>query len=220
MNEVAKTEDVKSYTDKSNNPTLSSPYSPFEQPFYQTLESLSDVSEYSAFIKNAVKRFRTSRTYKNYKGFLLSIGLNRSQVHGNITDEMANIEMHHNILNIFDIAFVICEHVLRTRGFICSFDLVMFLKKEHMDHHICLVMLDKTSHQLYHSDRKFFIHPSMCFGDWLTFLNTYPFGITKDIAGKIINYLERADKLGDTNDANYLKLRNQIADWSIENDGV
>ena len=90
----------------------------------------------------------------------------------------------------------------------------MLLKKEHREHHICLVMLDKTSHQLHHADKRFYIHPSMCFGDWLTLLNTYPYGITRDIAMKIIKYLETADKVGDTQTQQYLNLRNQIADWS------
>ena len=197
-----------------DNPTLKSPHSPFEQPFYQTRETMMDMDVYSRFLKNAINRFRSSRTYKSYKGFLMSLGLDRSQVHSNITSEMANIEMHHNMLNIFDIAFIITEHTLQTVGYISTFDLVMLLKKEHKEHHICLVMLDETSHQLHHADKEFFIHPSMCFGDWLTFLNRYPYGITREIGYKIIKYLEKADQSSSTTDANYLKLRQQIADWS------
>lgn len=213
-NNIVETQTVNSYTDQNNNPTLKSPYTPFELPFYHTLESMADVSEYSAFINNAVHRFRASRTYKNYKGFLLSLGLNRSQVHGNITSEMADIEMHHHMLTIFDIAFVITEHMLRTKGQLTTFDLVLLLKREHRLHHICLVMLDKTSHQVQQSNKDFFIHPKMCFGNWIEFLNDYPYGITKDIAAKIISYLEKADKIKDTDDASYLNLRQQILDWS------
>lgn len=201
-------------SNKFYNPTLRSPNTPFEQPFYQTRDTLTDVDTYSQFLKNAIRRFRSSRTYKNYKAFIMSLGMDRSQVHSNITSDMADIEMHHNMLNIFDLAFIITEHIINTRGYITTFELVMLLKKEHREHHICLVMLDKTSHQLHHADKRFYIHPSMCFGDWLAFLNTYPYGITRDIAMKIIKYLETADKVGDTQTQQYLNLRNQIADWS------
>lgn len=207
---------VISYEDiKFENPTLRSPYTPFEQPFYITRDTLVDIDEYSAFLKNAIRRFRSSRTYKNYKAYLINLGMDRSQVHGNITADMADIEMHHNMLNIFDIAFIIAEHVLNTRGYICTFDLVMLLKLEHKQNHICLVMLDKTAHQMHHlNNKEFFIHPKMCFGDWLAFLNRYPYGITRDIANKIIYYLDMADKNNGTNTKDYLNLREQIADWS------
>ena len=51
---------------KLYNPTLRSPNTPFEQPFYQTRDTLTDVDTYSQFLKNAIRRFRSSRTYKNY----------------------------------------------------------------------------------------------------------------------------------------------------------
>lgn len=213
MNAVSK---VESYDEI--NPTLRSPNTMLELPFYQTSETLNDITTYSAFLKSAINRFHTSRFYTNYKGFLYSIGLDRSAVHGNINTDVADIEMHHNMLTIFDIAFIICEHVLRTRGYICTFDLVRLLKKEHAEHHVLLVMLDVTSHQAYHANNKeFFIHPSMCFGDWITFLNRYYYGLTREICNKIINYIDNTVNYGDTKDGDYLKLRDQLKDWSFKN---
>lgn len=206
---------VQSYEDTLSHPILKSPNTPFELPFYQTKETLMDIDVYSRFLKNAINRFRSSKFYKEYKGFLISLGMDRSQLHGNISSDMAEIEMHHNMLTIFDIAFIITEHVLNTRGYISSYELVMLLKREHRLNHIMLVMLDVTSHQVQQSDKNFFIHPSMCFGDWITFLNTYKYGITRDIANKIISYLEKADQYKDTYDVGYLKLRQQLYNWSI-----
>ena len=90
-----------------NNPILVSPNSYTVLPFYQTRETLFDTESYNAFLVNAIRRFRNSKTYKHYKGFLINLGLDRCQFHGNITNEMATIEMHHNIINIHDIIFII-----------------------------------------------------------------------------------------------------------------
>ena len=60
-------------SNKFYNPTLRSPNTPFEQPFYQTRDTLTDVDTYSQFLKNAIRRFRSSRTYKNYKAFIMSL---------------------------------------------------------------------------------------------------------------------------------------------------
>ena len=199
------------------NPTLTSPNTPFELPFYQTRESLLDVQVYERFLNNAISRFRHSRTYKNHKGYLINLGLDRCQFHGNITNEMATIEMHHNMLTIFDIAVIITEHMLNTYGYITTFDLVNLLKKEHKNNRIQLVMLSLTSHQLYHNSQDFFIHPDMCFGNWQSFLEEYHDGITQDIAYKILYYLNRSIDEGESNDNGLLDLREKIYDWSVEN---
>lgn len=214
MNEITTLSDT-----PFDNPTLRAPGSPFDLPFYQTKETLGDIDTYSRFLKNAIRRFRGSVFYTNYKGFLISLGLDRSQLHGNITVDMSDIEMHHNILTIFDIAFIICEHALQTRGFICTNELVYLMEQEHKEHHIQVVMLDKTTHQLFHSTKGAFIHPDLCFGDWVTFINRYPFGLTRDICNKIIRYLEKTAQSKDSNFNNLMKLRDQIIDWSNKMEG-
>ena len=84
-----------------------------------------------------------------------------------------------------------------------------------------LVMLDVTSHQkleaskhLDEEDKRIFIHPKMCFGDWVAFLNRYYLGITQDIAKKIIHYLDNSLSKDDSYDADLIKIRNEIYDWS------
>ena len=78
-------------------------------------------------------------------------------------------------------------------------------------------MLSLTPHQLFHNDPEFFIHPSMCFGDWYSFLNKYKFGITQDIAFKILFYLKKAMEKDGSDDNNLLALRDKIKDWSVLN---
>ena len=53
--------------DDTYNPSLKSPNSTFEQPFYQTRDSFTDIDYYKRFLENCISRFRHSKTYKNYK---------------------------------------------------------------------------------------------------------------------------------------------------------
>lgn len=206
------------------NPRLISPNSEFEISFAQTKETLLDIDVYKRFITSAIGQFRHSRAYKHYKAHLMQMGLDRSQVRANIIsneeNEMATIEMHHNILTIFDVALIISEHTLNTQGSITTFDLYSILKQEHLNHHVATVMLDKTAHQMVHANRDFIIPPSMCFGDWITFLQLYRSGITRDIAFKIIYYLDKCIKSGnelDSKTTNLLGLKQWITEWGNYN---
>lgn len=210
--------DVDTFQERENMPCLRSPNSPYELPFYQTKETLINIEDYRRFLDNAIARFRHSRTYKNYKHYLMTLGLDHCHFMSNINSEMANIEMHHNVLTIFDIAVIITEHVINTVGYISSFHLVELLKYEHTHNRVQVVMLTETAHQLFHSDPDFFIHPDMCFGQWWDFLSRYRYGITRDIAYKIINYIKRAEEETGSFNNNLLAIREDILDWSYQNE--
>ena len=114
------------------NPTLSSPNAVIDLPFYQTRETLMDVDTFRSFLRNAERRFRASREYKAYKSYLIEyLGINRCQIFGNITTEDADIELHHNVLGLFDICLLITSHVINTVGMISTFDLIQLLIQEH-----------------------------------------------------------------------------------------
>ena len=200
------------------NPIVKSQYVPYELSFYQTKYTLMDIDVYTNFLKNAISRFRKSRTYKGYKAYLMNLGLDHCQLNSNISSEMATIEMHHNMLTIFDIAVIITEHTINTIGYITSYDLVNMLKKVHTSNEVQLVMLSLTAHQLYHNANGMYIHPDMCIGNWPKFLEDYRYGITIEIANKLINYLNYAISLGDTKTGELLKLRDRIQDWSVMNE--
>ena len=207
------------------NPTLHSPNSTYEISFAQTEESLLDIEVFRNFISNAITRFRHSRTYKNYKAHLMQMGMDRCQVHGNIhsdeDNEMATIEMHHNILTIFDVAVIITNHMLKVQNSITTFDLVELLKMEHTNHRVCTVMLSKSAHQLVHADNDFVIPPSMCFGNWTEFLERYKLGITPDIAMKLLHYIKMVTTKCDISKKETLRLlsiRQTVLDWSGYNE--
>lgn len=173
------------------NPYIHSPNADYDIYFYQTKETLADVEIYREFIKNAENRFRRSAYYKTYKSYLIDLGLDRGQVMGNITTEDATIELHHNILNLFDITLMICEHVINTVGVITTFDLVQILIMEHMENRIPITFLPKTAHQMYTGNSQSYIPPNMTFGKWWELLYRYRYGITLEIAYKIVNYIRK-----------------------------
>lgn len=204
-----------------SNPFIACSNSPKVLQYKQTKESLLNVDEYRLFLSNAISNFRKTRTYKNYKSFLMSLGLDRCQVHGNINSEMATIEMHHNMLTIFDIAYIITSHITNTSDEgISTFDLVYLLKKVHKEHKVQLVMLSLTPHQLYHNTDQLSIPPEMCFGDWYSFLQEYRYGISKDIAYKILFYLKEFEYNDFGPNYDILKIRKDIMDWSEWNERV
>ncbi len=212
--------------DDTQNPTISSPNSEYSIMFKQTKESLLEIDTYKKFIQNAVSQFRHSRFYKQYKSYLIDLGLNRCQYFPNITTDVlgANgIEMHHNFLTIYDIALMICEHVINTEGYITSFDLIHLLKQEHSENRIPIVMLSKTVHQMYHNNEEFVIPANQCFGFWMELLIKYNRGITINIANKVINFLQASIESvrGIADNTVYantlLSLRDNVYNWSIYN---
>ena len=208
--------DIEIY-DADRNPLLISNKSTYGIQFYLTKESILDVEEYRSFLKNVERRVRSSVTYTHYKGFLMGLGLNHCQVHGYINEEMATLEMHHAILTLFDICFMVTEHLLNTVGYVTSYDVVQIVKDEHKLHDIALTMLSKTPHQIYHSDDSFLIHPDMCIGNWPNFINKFITGLNQDLSFKLLYYIKRAIEVGTSDDSGLLKLRDSIIDWSKYN---
>jgi len=220
--------------DDSYNPTIKSKEALFPLQFYQTKESMMDIEHYKHFLENAISRFRRSRTYTNYKGYLMGLGMDHCQLLPGIKYDLLDnvegapkrrkqnlIEMHHNFLTIYDIALLITEHTLNTKGFISTFDLVQLLKEEHKNNRIPLVMLSKTAHQMFHNNAEFMLPAHMCFGYWTELLEKYNKGITIEIAQKVITYIQRSIEV-ETNDIdftnNLLKLRDNILGWSELNE--
>ena len=199
----------------NDNPTISSPFSPFVIQFYQTPDSLNNIEDYRTFLKNVESAFRTSREYKAIKARLIESGMTNCQVHGNLNSEMVDIEMHHNMLTLFDLAMIITEHLIRTVGKVSTFDVVRLLIDAHNNNEVLLIMLSKTPHQVYHNNPEFFLPFEMCIGEPWKFLEKYKYGITQDIAYKILRYLRQEENNnGKINDQGLLNIRNSILSWS------
>lgn len=221
MNDIP---DIEIEYDDNYNPMVTSPNAPYGLPFYQTKETMMDVEVYKRFLDNAIAQFRHSKFYKNYKSFLMSLGLDHCQILSNINEENVGargIEMNHNFLTIFDIALLITEHVLNTVGYISTFDLIYLLKLEHKENRIPIVMLSETVHEIYHQNDDMILPAQMCYGNWIELLQKYNRGITVRIAQKVINYIDRSINESAENAAvinDLLGLRENVESWGRFNE--
>ena len=210
--------DIISYLNNGN-PTLRSPSSVDEISLVQTKETLADIDSYARFINNAISQFRHSKFYKAYKANLMALGLDHCSYLHNINSEMAELEMNHVILTIFDIALLIAEHYLNTYGYVSTFHIVGGLREEHKQNRVPIVMMSKTVHQLYHNDELFYVHPNQIFGKWTELIKNYYNGITPEICTKLLYYIRLALREKESNDNELLTLANQIQNWSEKNYG-
>ena len=211
-------------SNQNNNPILHSPNSDYSISFAMTKDGSYDLEEYKLFLDSAIREFRHSRTYTHYKAYLYSLGLNCCQFHPYIMSgkdfEVASLEMHHCMLNIYQIAVLISDHLLNTYGTLTEFDLAEILRYEHVNNRIPIVMLCKTCHQQYHH-KYLYVHPNMVFGKWWELIERYPSGLkdNKDIANSLIMYLSKAINEDEVKTqerkAKYLlQLRDNIMKWS------
>lgn len=205
--------DVTAYLNNGN-PTLCSPNAAYELPLMQTRESMIDVDLYNRFVHNAINLFRGLRVYKNYKAYLMELGLDHCQYLHNISSEMATLEMNHCILTIFDVAVMITEHYLNTYGYVSVPHVVASLREEHTSNRVPLVMMSKTVHQLYHNAENFYTHPKQVFGKWIELLQKYQNGITPEICTKVLYYIRTAIENGESTDGDFLRCAEYIKNWS------
>ena len=147
--------DIIVFDDK--NPILRSPYATNDLIFYQTKETIMDIDNFRNFLKNAESRFRACKEYKAYKSYLMEMGIDRCQVFGNITAEDADIELHHNVLGLFDICLLITFHTINVIGKISTFDLIQLLIQEHYANRVGVTFLSRTAHQLFTADYNAYI---------------------------------------------------------------
>jgi hypothetical protein len=150
----------------------------FIQQFY--VEDMFDGKEYNKLIKSIERQVRTSDEYKRYIGYLRGeIGLNRCSILGEISDEVASIEMHHYPFTLFDIVNIVVAHKLEKKQRVNTFLVADEILKIHFDNIIGLVPLSVTVHELVHAG-EIFVNLNQVFGDVNTFIETYYMGITDE----------------------------------------
>jgi hypothetical protein len=99
---------------------------------------------------------------------------------------------------------------------ITTFDLIELLIQEHYENRVGVTFLSKTAHQLFTNDPNAYIPPEMTFGRWWELLSKYRYGITYDIATKVVKYLQKyQDQLPSSLD---IRLQSEIIQWSQFNE--
>lgn len=200
---------------KGNNTVIQAENGYFTIKYYKDASDFYDPKAYISFIKNVEKEVRSSEEYKLYIHYLKTeVGLDYCSVFGNITDDKADIEMHHGpILTLFDIVAIILEYRLKHNLPICTFAIAEIVLREHFNNNVQVVMLSKTAHESVHAG-KIFISPSQAFGNINEFVNRYRDGFTQDQIDTFNKYVEIAEKNKTTDNG---ILQNKLTDWNKQN---
>lgn len=197
------------------NPIILNESEPFGITFRQTRDTLLDTEEYYRFIRNAQLRFRKSRFYKGYKAEVMQRGNNRCQRRPGITSDVADIEMHHNVISLEMMSIMIVEHYLNLYGSITTFDLIHELKRQHSLHRVAVFMMTETEHEAHHGNPSDFISIRQCWAPNLfDFIFEFSDGLLPDIAYKILLHLKLEEQYGGSHDTNSIIARNTILQWA------
>jgi hypothetical protein len=111
---------------------------------------------------------------------------------------------------------LIASHVINTVGVISTFDLIQLLIQEHWNNRVGVTFLSETAHQIYTNDPNGYIPPEMTFGAWWELLSNYKYGITYELANKVIKYIKNyQDRLPASIN---IELQDQILNYSMFNE--
>ena len=101
--------------DKNNlTPMIDSHNAYYRIQMYKDDEYFNNYESYVKFIKGIEKAVRRNPRYNKYISYLKKeVKLNRCQVFRDVTDEDADIEMHHGpIFTLFDICAIVLEYFI------------------------------------------------------------------------------------------------------------
>ena len=141
----------------NNNPMIYDQEQPNAIFFAQTRNTLIDTEIYSRFVYSCENNFRRSKFYKLYKSNIMNKGLNRDQFMAGITNDMADLELHHNFPTLKQATIMIIEHLLNTQGCVTTFEVVKLLEEAHRNNWMGVIILSKTQHQVFYHLKCYYI---------------------------------------------------------------
>lgn len=198
----------------NNNPMICDAGQPNAIFFAQTRDTLIDTEIYSRFVYSCENNFRRTRFYKCYKSSIMNKGLNKDQNMPGITSEMADLELHHNFPTLKQATIMIIEHLLNTKGYVTTFEVVRLLEEAHRNNWMAVIILSKTQHEVFESDPSNFISITQCYGDPFKFIDHYIDGMTLDISFKLLMHLKLETQYNNKSfSPNMVKAREQILSW-------
>lgn len=197
--------------DKSNiTPIIDAKTSFYKILMYKDVDYFSNYESYVNFIKGCEKAVRQNDRYRKYINYLKKeVKLNKCQVFKNITDEDADIEMHHGpIFTLFDICAIVLEYFLLKKWKISTFRIANAVLDEHQKNRVQVVMVSTTVHQEIHNG-DIFINYHQAWGDLNAFIKKYKDAISDEYREQLNRYIDRS-LLYDSNDFDILKLNDNL----------
>lgn len=191
-------------------PIIDAKASYYKIPFYKDGEYFSSYENYVAFIKGVEKAVRQNDKYKKYINYLKKkVKLNRCQVLKNVTDEDADIEMHHGpIFTLFDVCAIVLEYFILKKWKITTLRIADAVLDEHQKNRVQVVMVSCTVHEEIHNG-DLFINYKQAFGDLKGFIKKYKDAISDEYREQLNRYIDRS-LLYDSNDFGVLELNKNL----------
>lgn len=198
------------YKKEGNNPIVDSINSMYQIPMYKNEQYFNNLESNAAFISACEKVVRTNDRYSKYINYLKKvIGLDHCQVMPGVTDDIAEIEMHHGpIFTLYDYCAIMIEHFIIKKKKISTYRIADAVLKEHEENRVQTVMLCATAHQEVHQ-REIFLNYKMGFGDLNAFIKKYAHAIGDDYQEKLNRYIDRS-MMSDSDDYGVLELSQTV----------
>lgn len=199
--------------DKSKiTPIVDAKTSFYKIPFFKDTEYFSSYDAYVQFVNDVEKTVRKHDRYRKYISYLKNeVKLNRCQVLKNITDEDADIEMHHGpVYTLYDICEIVLEYFMLKKWKITTFRVADQVLDEHQKNRVQVVMVSRTVHEEIHNG-DIFINIHQAFGDLNAFIRKYRDAISNEYREQLNRYIERS-LLHDSNDFKVLELNKHLFD--------
>ena len=156
----------------------------YSENFY--FEDIYSSSRVNRFIKSVERMIRNSDEYKEYIGYLHSSSnfFNKDNVLSNITQDVAEIEIHHYPISLYDLVDIILTKNISIKQKVTSFDISREIMELHAKNMVGLIPLCTTNHELAHANI-LGISKDQIFGDYNKFVKENEKYIRKDLLFKI-----------------------------------
>lgn len=199
-----------SYGKSKITPFVDARNSSYTIPLYKDEAFFSNLESYTNFIRGCEKMVRTNDRYKKYIDYLKkTVKLDKCQVLEGITDQDADIEMHHGpVFTLFDYCCIVLEYFIIKGWQVSTLRIADAVLTEHEYNRIQIVMLSSTVHQEVH-EREIFINFKHGYGDLAAFIKKYKCAMSDDLKDKLNRYIDRS-MISDSNDFGILKVNTQL----------
>lgn len=197
------------YVKEDKNPIIDSPNAFYKLLMYKTEEYFNNPESHVNFIKKVEHCVRTNDRYNKYIAYIKNeVKLDRCAVFKDINDDDATIEMHHGILDLFNICDVVTQYFLLHKWKISTFIIADEVLSEHWKNHIPIVMVSTTVHQEIHAGNIFIPYQSF-FGDFKAFIKKYNDAMSTEIKTIINRYIDKS-LMKDSTDLSILDLNPEL----------
>lgn len=197
--------------DKSNvTPIVDSQNSFYTLPYFKDTAYFTNYDSYVNFVKGIEKLVRGNDRYNKYISYLKKeIKLDHCQVLKNITDEDADIEMHHGpIFTLYDICAIVLEYFILKKWKVSTARVADAVLDEHLKNRVQVVMVSVTVHQEIHNG-DIFINRHQAWGDIKSFIDKYACAMGKEYKEQVNRYIDRS-LLYDSNDFGILDITKSL----------